>query len=59
MSPVPVKGEAGAVIKARITSIAGVGKNGITFPLRLTKKTSRSGFPLNSDTIESIRGKDS
>ncbi len=41
-----------------MTNIAGVGKKGITFPLMITKKTSRSGFPLNSDTRLSIKGKD-
>jgi hypothetical protein len=41
-----------------MTNIAGVGKKGITFPLMLTKKTSRSGLPLNSDTRLSIKGKD-
>jgi len=53
----PVKGEAGAVIRATMTSIAGVGRNGTIFPPMLTKKTSKSGFPLNNETRESIMGK--
>ena len=57
ISPIPVKGEAGAVIRAMMTSIAGVGRNGTIFPPILTKKTSKSGFPLNNETRESIMGK--
>ncbi len=57
INPIPVKGEPGAVIRATITSIAGVGRNGMMFPPMLTKKTSKSGFPLNNDTRESIMGK--
>jgi len=57
ISPIPVKGEAGAVIRATMTSIAGVGRNGTIFPPMLTKKTSKSGFPLNNETRESTMGK--
>jgi hypothetical protein len=57
ISPMPVKGEAGAVIRATMTSIAGVGRNGTMFPPILTKKTSKSGFPLNNETRESMMGK--
>ena len=57
ISPIPVKGEEGAVIRAMMTSIAGVGRNGTIFPPILTKKTSKSGFPLNNETRESIMGK--
>ena len=57
ISPILVKGEEGAVIRAMMTSIAGVGRNGTIFPPILTKKTSKSGFPLNNETRESIMGK--
>ena len=57
INPIPMKGEPGAVIRATITSIAGVGRNGMMFPPMLTKKTSKSGFPLNNETRESIMGK--
>jgi len=40
-----------------MTTIAGVGRNGTIFPPILTKKTSKSGFPLNNETRESMMGK--
>jgi len=51
-----MNGELGTVTKASMTSVAGVGRKGTTFPPILTEKTSKRGFPPRNAKRESMKG---